>query len=106
MRFPASRCQALYDSFMSDHALRLTATQAARNFSGLLDHVEEGGEIVIERRGKAVAVVTARRSEPRRISECLKVSLPRASSRPDPGFALDLNDVIAGNPVGQPPAWD
>lgn len=35
---------------------RLTATEAARHFSDLLDHVERDGEtFVVERRGRAIA---------------------------------------------------
>ena len=91
---------------MKNQILRLTATQAARDFSHLLDQVEDGSEAVIERRGEAVAVIGPAESAPRRISECLSVKLPRASVRPDPDFARDLNDIVAGNPMGEPPAWD
>lgn len=38
---------------------RLTATEAARRFSDLLDRVERDGEtFVVERRGRAVASIT------------------------------------------------
>jgi antitoxin (DNA-binding transcriptional repressor) of toxin-antitoxin stability system len=78
------------------HLLRLTATHAARDFSRLLDLVEEGAEAVIERRQQAVAVIRPAKTMPRRTSECLAVRLARRSVRPDPGFARDLQAIIEG----------
>ena len=86
---------------MKDSILRLTATQAAGNFSHLLDEVASGREVLIERRGEVVAVIGPAGSAPRRISECLSVKLPRRSARPDPDFARDLNDIVEGNPKGK-----
>lgn len=38
---------------------KITATEAARHFSDLLDSVERGGEtVVVERRGRAVASIS------------------------------------------------
>ncbi len=91
---------------MKNQILRLTATQAARDFSHLLDQIEGGSEAVIERRGEAVALIGPAESAPRRISECLSVKLPYVSVSPDSDFARDLDDIIAGNPAGEPPAWD
>ena len=35
--------------------MEISVKEARRNFSSLLDHVEEGNEVVIRRRGKEVA---------------------------------------------------
>ena len=102
----SGRPRLWYGFSTKNQILRLTATQAARDFSGLLDQVENGSEAVIERRGEAIALIGPAGSAPRRISECLSVKLPRASVRPDPDFARDLDAIIAGNPKGEPPAWD
>jgi antitoxin (DNA-binding transcriptional repressor) of toxin-antitoxin stability system len=90
---------------MRNQILRLTATQAARDFSRLLDLVEEGAEAVIERRQQAIAVMRPAEMTPRRASECLAVRLARPSVRPDPGFARDLEEIIEGHPKGEPPPW-
>ena len=85
---------------------RLTATQAARDFSRLLDRIEAGGEAVIERHSHPVAVISQAAAVPRSLSECMAVRLARPSARPDVRFAADLEDVIRGNPAAEPPAWE
>lgn len=101
--FSTTDCAAIagsrYALVMNDHVRRLTSTQVVRNFSHLLDLIEDGIEVVIKRHGRAVAVIGPAESAPRRIPECLSVKLPRASVSPDPDFARDLNDIVAGNPT-------
>ncbi len=91
---------------MINQILRLTATEAARDFSRLLDRVEAGAEAVIERHSEPVALITPVAHAPRRISECISVALARPSSSPDPDFAADLEEIIRGNPAVEPPSWD
>jgi len=100
------RIHVWYDFGVRNQILRLTATEAARDFSGLLDRVEAGEEAVIERHSEPVAIIAPAAHAPRRISECISVPLARPSSPPDPGFAADLEDIIRGNPAVEPPAWD
>ncbi|MEE8456903.1 MAG: type II toxin-antitoxin system prevent-host-death family antitoxin [Acidimicrobiia bacterium] len=67
----------------------VTATEAARNFSDLLDNVEHGGEsYTIVRRGRAVAHL-----EPvdRGQGDAAKAVLRR--HRPDEDWSGDLDDV-------------
>jgi len=85
---------------------RLTATQAARDFSRLLDRIEAGGEAVIERHSRLVAVISQPPKTPRRISECMSVQVARPSARPDARFASDLKDIIRGNPTAESPYWE
>lgn len=62
----------------------MTATQAARNFAGLLDAVEHGEAIVITRDGVPVGrFVPERRTTAERLKEALR-------HRPDPAFADDV----------------
>ena len=95
-----------YDFGMRNRILRLTATEAARDFSRLLDQIEAGAEAVIERHAEPVAVVSPAVAAPRRVSECMAVKLARRSSAADPGFAADLEDIIRGNPTTETPDWD
>jgi prevent-host-death family protein len=85
---------------------RLTATEAARDFSKLLDRIEAGEEAIIERRSEPVAVISSATGAPRRISECIALKLARPSARLDDGFASDLMAVVSGQTAGEPPTWD
>ena len=91
---------------MRNQIIRVTATEAAREFSTLLDRVAAGAEAVIERHNQAVAVISPPVSVPRRISECLAANLPRTSVGPDPQFAGDLREIIAESSSSEPPPWD
>lgn len=77
-----------------------------RDFSRLLDRAGSGAEFIIERRGEPIAVFGPSNTAPRRLSECRAARIPHSSSAPDPGFARDLDRIIAGNPAAEPPAWD
>jgi antitoxin (DNA-binding transcriptional repressor) of toxin-antitoxin stability system len=85
--------------------IRVTATQAARDFSRLLDRVAGGAEAVIERHSEPVALLSPVESAPRRLSECLAVRLPRPSASPDDAFAKDLAEIIRGHRSKEPPRW-
>lgn len=91
---------------MENHISRLSATEAVRDFSRLLDRVSSGAEFIIERHGEPVAIFSPPNPAPRRVSECCAAKLPRPSCAPDPAFANDLTGIIAGNPVSEPPEWD
>ena len=70
---------------------RMTATEASRSFSDLLDRVGAGEEVEITRGGQPVAIIgpPAPRLVPaRRLSELLS-----SAPRPDDGFADDLRTL-------------
>jgi prevent-host-death family protein len=68
----------------------MTATQAARNFAGLLDAVEHGEVIVITRDGLTVGrFVPERRTAADRLKDALR------DHAPDPGFADDVEAARA-----------
>jgi antitoxin (DNA-binding transcriptional repressor) of toxin-antitoxin stability system len=91
---------------VGNQILRLSATEAARDFSRLLDRIEAGGEAIIERHSRAVALIGPAATAPRRISECLAVPLARPSAAPDSEFAADLEEIIRGNPAVEFPSWE
>ena len=91
---------------MKNQIQRLTATEAARDFSRLLDRVEAGEEAIIERHSEPVAVIGPATVSPRRLSECIAVKLARPSATLDPGFARDLEEIIHGSTPLEPPAWE
>lgn len=77
---------------------RMTATDAARNFSDLLNRVADGEEIEVTRSGAAVAVVAAPKS--RLISAERFRELIGSAPPPDAGFANDIR--AARESVGPP----
>jgi prevent-host-death family protein len=80
----------------------MTATDAARNFSDLLNRVAGGEEIEIVRSGAAVAVISPPKSRlisPERFRELIATA-----PAPDEGFLDDVRD--ARDSVGPPEdAW-
>lgn len=70
---------------------RLTATEASRRFSDLLDQVERNREtFVVERRGRAVAsIAPAAAVSGRAVKELLR------SQPQDPGWAAELRELRA-----------
>lgn len=92
----------------SEHAdeRRVSATEASRSFSQLLDEVEAGRRFLIHRRGRDVCVMAAPAAQGRRASECLALLQGRSAVLLDDRFAADLTAVIAGEPTEERPAWD
>ena len=86
-------------------ARRVSATQASRAFSRILDVVESGGEILVRRRGRDVCVMALPTGLPRRASACLAALRGRAPVRLDGRFGMDLRAVLAAERVEEPPAW-
>jgi prevent-host-death family protein len=81
---------------------RITATDAARSFSELLNRVADGEEIEIVRSGAAVAVISPPKS--RLISAERFRELIATAPAPDEGFLDDVRD--ARESVGPPEdAW-
>jgi prevent-host-death family protein len=68
----------------------MTATQAARNFAGLLDAVEHGEAVVITRDG-----VTVGRFVPERRTTADRLKAAFRDLTPDPAFADDLETARA-----------
>jgi prevent-host-death family protein len=80
----------------------MTATDAARSFSELLNRVANGEEIEVTRSGAAVAVISPARS--RLISAERFRELIASAPRPDPGFVEDVRAARAS--IGPPEdAW-
>ncbi|WP_343600215.1 type II toxin-antitoxin system prevent-host-death family antitoxin [Mycobacterium sp.] len=80
----------------------MTATDAARNFSELLNRVAGGEEIEVTRSGAAVAVISPPKS--RLISADRFRALIASAPPPDSAFARDIHAVRES--VGPPEdAW-
>lgn len=87
--------------------LRITEAELARDIAAVLDRVQSGAEIVIERDARPVAVLRAAELRRRKLSE-IAASLPEHSTAViDPGFAADVHEFIDRHrePLN-PPEWD
>lgn len=86
---------------------RISATDAARNFSELLNRVRYGREeFLIVRGGEAVGRLAPPPPERRPTLGDLIDRLARLDG-PDPGFADDLAEIQASQPtLAEPPEWD
>jgi antitoxin (DNA-binding transcriptional repressor) of toxin-antitoxin stability system len=85
---------------------RISATEASRSFSRLLDKVAAGQRFLVRRRGRDVCLMAPPPVQGRRASECLALLRGRAPVLLDDGFARDLLEVLAREPVEERPAWD
>jgi antitoxin (DNA-binding transcriptional repressor) of toxin-antitoxin stability system len=87
-------------------AKRLSATEASRSFSRLLDEVEKGRRFLIHRHGEDVCVMAPPPLHGRLASECLALLRARSPVTLDEGFSADLLEVIAGEVIEVRSPWD
>lgn len=73
---------------------RLSATQAVRSFSELLNRIRyRGEEFVIERGGEALCRMTPA-TAPRRVTGRELAAVVRELPHPDPGFANHVEEAV------------
>lgn len=72
---------------------RITATEASRNFSEILNRARYGGEsFVVERNGEAVAEIRP----PTKVSTVADaIDFLRNTPLPDPDFKRDMMEIVA-----------
>lgn len=82
----------------------MTATQAARNFAGLLDAVERGEAVMITRDGVTVGrFVPERRTSADRLKDALRASTPDAEFADDVQAArARMRELLTGGVRGWP----
>lgn len=85
---------------------RISATEASRAFSEILDRVEGGRRFLIHRHGRDVCEMRPPHIASRRASECLVLLRGRSAITLDDEFSADLLDVIASEPPEDLPSWD
>lgn len=85
---------------------RISATEASRSFSHVLDEIENGRRFLVRRRGLDVCIMAPPPIAGRRASECLAYLRGRSPALLDERFSEDLLDILKGEPVEERPAWD
>ncbi|MEZ5355754.1 MAG: hypothetical protein R2762_24230 [Bryobacteraceae bacterium] len=78
-----------------------------KDVRSVLKRVETGGEVIVERDARPVAVIRPAEPVPRKISECIALLPADSTATIDPDFAKDVDAAIAAHrePL-EPPAWD
>jgi prevent-host-death family protein len=85
---------------------RVSATEARRSFSRLLDEVERGARFVIHRHGRDVRVLAPPEVQGRKASECLALLRSRPRVTLDDQFGRDLEEILASEPRERFDPWD
>ncbi|MBL8216023.1 MAG: hypothetical protein JNK87_35200 [Bryobacterales bacterium] len=96
---------------MDPQILRVSEADAVRDLAAILQHVQAGMEVVIERDAQPLAVIRAA-SPPRcSISECIALADARerqSGESPvlDPDFAADVEEIVRNRKPWNPHPWD
>ena len=85
---------------------QISATEASRSFSRLLDEIEQGHRFLVRRRGEDICVMAAPSTTGRRASECLRLLRGRPPVVLDGDFGDDLLEILAGEPLEHRQPWD
>jgi antitoxin (DNA-binding transcriptional repressor) of toxin-antitoxin stability system len=78
---------------------RISATEASRSFSRILEEVERGISFLVHRHGKDVCVLTSPKPTGRKASECLAMLKSRPEALLDGDFGRDLEAILAEEPI-------
>lgn len=82
--------------------LHISEADLAENVGAILQLVQTGGEVIVERNAEPVAVIGPPEPERRRISECIAMLPADSTATIDPDFAKDVEAAIASRrePLG------
>jgi antitoxin (DNA-binding transcriptional repressor) of toxin-antitoxin stability system len=91
--------------------LHISEADAVRDMASILQRVQAGEEVVIERDAQPLAVVRAAAPVRRTISDCIalaKAHEEETGHAPtlDPDFAADVEAIIRNRKPWNPPSWD
>ena len=92
--------------------LHISETELARDVRAVLEKIERGNEVIIEREDHhPLAVMKKPRQAGRKISECIALAKAREemlgdSPTPDAGFASDVQDGIDAHREPIRNVWD
>jgi len=95
---------------MEPRVLRVSEADAVRDLAAILERVQAGTEVVIERDAQPLAIIRAAAPERRTISEC--IALAEAHEKEtgnapvlDPDFAADVEEIVRNRKPWNPPLW-
>jgi len=88
--------------------LHMTEAEVAKDFAAVLEKIQQGAEVIVERNAQPVAVIRLPRFRGRSIDECIALAKACGSHATlDEDFAKDLEDIIESHrePLALP-SWD
>jgi antitoxin (DNA-binding transcriptional repressor) of toxin-antitoxin stability system len=74
--------------------LHISEADLARDLHAVLDRVESGAEVIVERNAQPVAILGAAGPRRRKLSEIAAVLAVDSTAVVDPDFATDVQEVI------------
>ena len=96
---------------MGPYVLHVSEADLARDMRAILERVQTGAEVVVERDAQPLAVIRSASPVRRKISECIalaKVHEAESGEAPrlDADFAADIEAIVRGRQPWTPPLWD
>lgn len=87
--------------------LHISEGDLVKDVRSILQRVETGTEVIVERDAQPVALIRPAEPARRRISECIARMPAGSTATIDPDFAKDVEAAITAHrePL-EPPAWD
>ncbi len=87
--------------------LHISEAELARDVRAVLDRVQSGAEVIVERNAQPVAILRAAEPRRRKLSEIAAALSEDSTAVVDPDFAKDVQDVIESHrePL-DPSVWD
>jgi antitoxin (DNA-binding transcriptional repressor) of toxin-antitoxin stability system len=92
---------------MSSRVLHVSESEFVRDVRTILQQVQAGAEVIVERDTRPVALIRPLQPVRRKISECIAMLPADSTATIDPDFAEDLDAAIdAHREALKPPPWD
>jgi len=91
--------------------LHINEADLAKNIGAILQRVQTGGEVIVERNAQPLAVIRPAEPVRRKISECIALAAAHEQETGqdptlDPDFAADVEQIIRNREPWNPPSWD
>jgi antitoxin (DNA-binding transcriptional repressor) of toxin-antitoxin stability system len=95
---------------MEPRVLHVNEADAVRDLAAILQRVQAGTEVVIERDERPLAILRSAAPVRRTISECIALAEAHeleTGQAPvlDPDFAADVEEIVRNRKPWNPPAW-
>ena len=92
---------------MESRLVHITEAELVRDVRTVLQRVQTGAEIIIERDAQPIAVLRSATPPRRKTSECIALLSADSSATIDPDFAKDVKAAITAHRESlEPLAWD
>jgi len=87
-----------YHPYMGHEVVHLTEDEAIRDFAAILERVEQGIKVIVDRHDRPVAVIEPPLQPGRLLSECIALAEAHGSTVTlDENFSKDLEEIIASH---------